>query len=277
MVYDKREYVSLLNHDVYGEHEAIVYYLTHAWTVAYQYGPQIEQIAKDEMRHMKWLAHTIVALGGVPDLKAPGVSAPRDVRAALAQDVEAEKGAIAQYQLHQEMIADDRIRDLLGRIVVDEKDHLRQFSELLDQEQGQEWGSTRDPQTVQEVAQNLQRLVGQEYHEVLSYLLASFLHDHGHQIGMNFEERAVEEMRHLGWIAESLADLGHVPHLGGTGPGALEAGEAEEMAAYRKVRDWAQQQMPPLVPTIDRIMAHERYQGHVLRQAGGWTVGSLRE
>lgn len=37
--------IRLLNQDLFGEHDAILYYLTHAWTVASAYGPQILEIA----------------------------------------------------------------------------------------------------------------------------------------------------------------------------------------------------------------------------------------
>jgi hypothetical protein len=33
------------------QHEAILYYLTHAWTVARQYGREVLEIAYNEMRH----------------------------------------------------------------------------------------------------------------------------------------------------------------------------------------------------------------------------------
>ncbi len=46
------EQVLLLNHDLTGEHRAIVHYLTHAWTVVHEFGGSIEAIACDEMRHV---------------------------------------------------------------------------------------------------------------------------------------------------------------------------------------------------------------------------------
>ncbi|WP_208527757.1 ferritin-like domain-containing protein, partial [Methylacidiphilum caldifontis] len=119
--------VALLNEDFRGEHAAIVHYLTHAWTVAALYGPAIEAIARDEMRHMKWLGHSIVALGGVPDLTVPELPAVVPLQDALRADIEAEQEAIRQYEDHRARIADSGVKSLLTRIMVDEQDHLRQF------------------------------------------------------------------------------------------------------------------------------------------------------
>ena len=97
---ENKRTIQLLNEDLYGEHDAIVYYLTHAWTVARQYGSQILEIANDEMRHFKWLGHTISQLGGTPDLAVPPMTPASDLASALEKDVQAEIHAIDQYRQH---------------------------------------------------------------------------------------------------------------------------------------------------------------------------------
>lgn len=271
MVFDRREQITLLNRDLYGEHDAILHYLTHAWSVVRQYGPEIIDIAEDEMRHLKWLAHTIIALGGVPDLTSPPVEPQPDIEHAIRRDIQAERYAIDQYQLHQEEIADDRVKGLLGRITVDEKDHLRRFLEMLDNTQGEPWADRGSESDVPEVADQLRQLVSVEYQQVLSYLFQSFFKDHGHQMGMNFEERAIEEMRHLGWMAECLGSLNGTSFFSVTQ--TPQPREFDETALYQKVRVWAVEAMPSLVPTIDRILAHEAYQSRI--QDRGFTVGPL--
>lgn len=277
---DRIETIHLLNQDIYGEHDAIVHYLTQAWTVSHQYGPQIQQIARDEMRHLKWLAHTVVALGGTPDLSIPAMRPTTSIREAMEQDMEAEIQAIEQYHDHLEKIPDPRIQRLIERVVVDEKDHYRQFGELLDRQQGEVWGAERLDQDVGSVAHQLRTLVATEYQAVLGYLMEYFIRQHQRQVGMDDEDRAIDEMKHLGWVAEQLAGLGMVPPLGTSGvtggsPQVLD--ENREHSRYLAVRGWAQDGHPELLPLLDRIMSHEHYQRSVVGHDGGWTVGSLRD
>lgn len=253
------EVVRLLNADLYGEHDAILYYLTHAWTVARQHGPQILEIANDEMRHFKWLAHTIVALDGVPDMSPPVVRPVPDLQAALRKDVDAEVQAIDQYEAHADRIDIGKVRSLLHRIVADERDHLRQFQELLDRTHGEPGAVERPEREVAPAADRLYRALALEYQQTLAYLLQSFLEDHSRRMGLDLEERSVDEMRHMGWIGKQLGALGLDPSF--PVPDSMDgrAGEAAEVAMYRDVRRWATDAMPDLVPTIDRILAHERY------------------
>ncbi len=277
---DRVETIQLLNQDIYGEHDAIVHYLTQAFTVSHQYGPQIEQIARDEMRHLKWLAHSVVALGGTPDLAIPTMRSTNSIRQAMEQDIEAEIQAIEQYLDHIEKIPDPRIQRLIERIVVDERDHYRQFGELLDQQQGEAWGAERLEDDVASVAHQLRTLVVTEYQAVLGYLMEFFIRQHQRAMGMDYEERAIDEMKHLGWVAEQLARFGVVPPLGksgtsGDGPQIID--ENREQSRYVAVRRWAKDGHPELLPLLDRIMAHEQYQRSLAVNNGGWTVGPLRD
>ncbi len=67
---DKDKVIALLNEDLEGEHGAIVQYLTHAYAMGEgEMSCELEAIAREEMRHLDWLAETIVELGGFPSLK----------------------------------------------------------------------------------------------------------------------------------------------------------------------------------------------------------------
>lgn len=270
MVHSREDQIILLNQDLMGEHQAIIHYLTHAWTVVKQFGPNIEAIARDEMRHFKWLAHSIVAIGGTPDLTPPEVLPLLNGMEAIQYDIDAEEEAISQYLAHQRDIADDRIQTLIGRIVVDERDHRRQFVEL--KERYAEPSPQNEDTPSEHIARRLETLVSKEYQEILRYLLESFLSRHTRQVGLNSEEKAVEEMRHLAWVAEALADIGGAPQF------VLHAGETweDEMALYEQLRSWANTEMAPMVPLIDRIISHERYQQKMSRDSE-WTVGSAVE
>ena len=65
--------IILLNEDFIGENQAIIHYLTHTWTVMRLFGESITAIARDEMRHFKWLAQAVVALGGMPAMDPPAL------------------------------------------------------------------------------------------------------------------------------------------------------------------------------------------------------------
>ena len=268
MFYDRQEQVRLLNQDIVGEHDAILHYLTHAWTVAYQFGPQIEQIAKDEMRHLKWLAHSVVALQGVPDLSTPAVSPRASLEEALESDIHAEKTAIAQYRDHIATIADRRVQDLLQRIVVDEEDHLRLFLGFQESQHGKPWGEGNSSESIKDTASKLQVLVSMEYQQVIGYLFSSFIRVHRRSVGLDDEDQAIDEMKHLGWIGQQMAKLGQSPLFGHS----ISVDEESEMMQYLNVRKWANEGQQQLLPLLDRIIQHERYQMQNI-VPDGWTVG----
>ncbi|MCL5065107.1 MAG: rubrerythrin [Firmicutes bacterium] len=259
MAQSNEETVVLLNADLYGEHDAILYYVTHAWTVVRQHGQQILEIANDEMRHFKWLGHAISQLGGIPDLTPPSIGPVSTAQSALQTDVDAEIHAIHQYQEHTELIEDARIKQLLQRIIVDERDHLRQFQELLDSTHG-EPGFSRPPEDdMAPLAQKLQQTMQAEYQQMIAYLLRSFTEDHTRQLGLDMEERSIDEMRHMGWIGRRLGAIGVQADLSAHEIQTLAAGEQDEWARYQDMRIWAKEHLPALLPTIDRFLAHETY------------------
>ena len=58
---DKQAIVELLNADLRDEHAAIVQYLQHAYAIGEgEEAGEIEAIAREEMRHLDWLAEAIV-------------------------------------------------------------------------------------------------------------------------------------------------------------------------------------------------------------------------
>lgn len=272
MVYDRQEHIHLLNQDLMGEHQAIVHYLTHAWTVVRQFGGVIEAIARDEMRHFKWLAHAIVAIGGTPDLTPPDALPTFSGLAALSYDIDAEEEAIDQYLAHQRAIADERVQNLLGRIVVDERYHRRRFMELRDQwvDEGGVRLTALDLDS--ETANRFKTVISKEYQQILRLLLKSFLYRHVRHVGLDAEDRAIDEMKHMSWLAETLADLGGNPHL----QLELDQTHVPELELYRDLRRWADSEMKELSVLIDRIIDHETYHQEVA-QDSGWTVGSAAE
>ena len=93
-------------------------------------------IAMAEMMHLQKLGELIVLLGGIIDFSAKTsngcsklwtpeyLSIPERVDKMLAADIEAEKEAIRQYEMHINMINDDCVNAVLRRIILDEEYHI---------------------------------------------------------------------------------------------------------------------------------------------------------
>ncbi len=275
MIHDREQHIRWLNDDLMGEHQAIVHYLTHAWTAVRQFGDAIEAIARDEMRHFKWLAHAIAACGGVPDLTPPDLLPRLSGAEALDYDIDAEEEAISQYLAHQRDIPDERIKALIGRIIPDERYHRGIFMSLR-----RAWNAGLEAETGNQAAaagrgdetlvQRFQQVVSTEYQAILRWLLESFLARHTRQVGLDAEDRAIDEMKHMSWMAEAMADLGGYPRF------QIADANEQELPLYLMLRQWAQSEQAALVPLIDRIISHEQYQTEEVAGAA-WTVGSLME
>ncbi|MDX9715126.1 MAG: ferritin-like domain-containing protein [Dissulfurispiraceae bacterium] len=127
------EIVTLLNHDLSGEIEAILVYMRDSFvTEDCKPSREMEEIAKDEMRHAEDLAELIVELGGVPTMEhRPLNFGGNTLKGYLARLVTLEKEAIAQYKEHIAEIPNENIKKVLTHILHEEEDHLEEFEELL--------------------------------------------------------------------------------------------------------------------------------------------------
>ena len=104
---DKGTIIDLLNKDIEDEHGAIIQYLSHAYAMGEgEMACEIEALAREEMRHLDWLAETVVELGGVPSLKRGAMNmAGTSVSEWMGNNVGLEEGAIAQYKEQIEELA----------------------------------------------------------------------------------------------------------------------------------------------------------------------------
>lgn len=208
---DKKSAIELLNLDLQDEHAAIIQYLTHAYAFGEgELAGEIEAIAREEMQHFRWLAEKIVELGGAPSMKRGDVvfDGPR-IAGMLQQDVEAERRAIRQYREHKAAIADPGITKLLERIIADEESHQGDFEHFVMKQDPE--GEIRTESALAEedttLAGFIQKDVTHEYTVVLQYLAHSFMTPHC-EVDHELEWQAIEEMRHLGWLAEGMESLG---------------------------------------------------------------------
>jgi len=96
------------------------------------------QVAIVEMSHLDMLGDAIETLGGNPMFtdgrhfwQAGNVNYATELRGMLLANIDAENGAIASYEDHAGRTGNSSVRDLLLRIVKDERLHLRFFTEML--------------------------------------------------------------------------------------------------------------------------------------------------
>ena len=211
---DETKIVELLNKDLQDEHGAIIQYLNHAYGMGEgEMACEIEAFARDEMRHLDWLAETIVELGGTPSLERGTMRMGGAlVTDWMKNDVRLEEGAIVQYNEHINLIDDAKIKRLLQRILSDEEAHHGKFEHFVEKAQKKGTkdvrGSRQDKTT-----QTLNWGIEHEYTVILQYLLHSYMSSN-EEVKEQLADQAINEMQHLGWLAEEL--------VGGSGNPKIE-------------------------------------------------------
>ena len=104
----------------------------------------IEEIAEVEMKHLELLGEIIKLLGKEPVYKTcesergdcvfwtgDNVFYKTDLKDMLNADINSEKNAIKNYEHHKMLINDKYIKEMLSRIILDEKRHVQIFEMLL--------------------------------------------------------------------------------------------------------------------------------------------------
>lgn len=142
-------YADLLGVDYCGavsELSAITQYINNENRISYEKCTMARillGIAVAEMMHLQKLGELIVLLGGNIDFTAKlrngkrkmwtpeYLNIPENVKRMLLADVEAEREAIRQYEMHIQMIADPCVNAVLERIIKDEEYHIMLLKALL--------------------------------------------------------------------------------------------------------------------------------------------------
>ena len=268
---DKKKIVGLLNEDLEGEHAAIIQYLLHAYSMGEgEMACEIEAIAREEMRHLDFLAETIVELGGTPSLKRGEMrSGGKAVAEWMGNDVLQEEDAIKLYKEHIKAIGDPKVKRLLKRILSDEESHHGDFKHFVDKAKKEGAKDIRGSRQ-DEVTQVLNWGIEHEYTVVLQYLLHSYLTP-SDEVKEEMQNQAINEMQHLGWLAEGMVGGGGSPRIKHTKvdrskktADMLRAGikiEKEVTETYdraaKKIKD------PDLKKLLLRIRDHEVYHTEV--------------
>jgi len=210
---DKEKIIALLNEDLEGEHGAIIQYLTNAYAMGEgEMACEIEAIAREEMRHLDWLAETIVELGGIPSLKRGKMRVEgKTVVDWMRNGVLLEEDAMDPYRQHIKAIDDPRIKRLLQRILSDEESHhgdFEHFVEKAEKEGMQDVSGSRSDKTIQTLNWGIEH----EYTVILQYLFQSYMTTNP-EAKKQLEDQAINEMQHLGWLAEKLIDISGSPRI----------------------------------------------------------------
>lgn len=210
---DKKKIVKLLNEDLEGEHAAIIQYLTHAYAMGEgEMACEIEAISREEMRHLDWLAETIVELGGIPSLKRGEMRmGGKAVAEWMGNDVLQEEDAINLYKEHIKAIDDPKIKRLLQRILSDEESHHGDFQHFVEKAKKEGAKDLRGSRQ-DEVTKVLNWGIEHEYTVILQYLLHSYLTP-SEEVKKEMEDQAINEMQHLGWLAEEMVGGGSSPRI----------------------------------------------------------------
>ncbi|MBU2536734.1 MAG: ferritin-like domain-containing protein [Chloroflexota bacterium] len=208
---DRSKIIELLNKDLQDEHGAIIQYLNHAYGIGEgAMACEIEAISRDEMRHLDWLAEVIVELGGVPSLERGTMRmGGAQVSDWMQNDVSLEEGAVKQYKEHISLIDDPKIKRLLQRILSDEQAHHGNFAHFVDKAKR---GGTEDIRGDRQdkTAKTLNWGIEHEYTVILQYLLHSYMNK-SEEAQEQLQDQAINEMQHLGWLAEELTSGGGNP------------------------------------------------------------------
>ncbi|WP_461831332.1 ferritin-like domain-containing protein [Aquifex sp.] len=288
---NKKEVIDILLYDVALEHSAIIQYLYNVFLIGDpEITEEIESIARQEMRHLKWFAQKVVDLGGKVSLKRveEAIKLGENWEEMLKNDVNAEEEAIKIYSSQLEVVKDDSVKKLLDRVINDEMRHRDEFTELLEAirekkiEEKKESGEI-DP----EIISVLNKLLQKEYKLILDYLY-HFFHSKTWREKDTSLDIAIESMVHMGELGEKIGELGGMPdlslpetrHMKGLTPQEVIEDIAEEENAKNMYKEEARKiTKQELVKLFKWIEKHEDYHAHrlkeLLKTLNRFTVGSL--
>lgn len=214
----RKNLIDVLNLDLQDEHGAIIQYLSHAYAMGEgELACEIEAIAREEMRHLDWLAEIIVELGGTPSLERGKQNMTgKTVPEWMGNDVQLERDAIENYERHIKEIDEPRIKRLLKRILADEQAHRDKFMHFIDKAAKEGLKDLRGDRK-DSIAGTLNWGIGHEYTVVLQYMFHSYM-TKNKEAKKQLEDQAINEMQHMGWLSEEMVSGGGTPVLEHTPP-----------------------------------------------------------
>ena len=287
--------VEMLKAAAKDEHAAVIQYLLHAYAMGEgEEACEIEGIARDEMRHFWMLSRWIVKLQGLPTIERGFTDLGGETKAEwMDRDVQAEDRAIAMYRAYIPAIENPDLRSDLERILADEERHREIFAELGEKFRSESPSEETAAPSVPppSVLEALDWGIRHEYAAILQYLFHSFLIK-DEETSRQLELQAINEMQHMGWLAEKLASLGkpvpiehHPVDLAREVQAMLRADIKLEIETAKKYEDFVGKvQEPSVKELLETLKSHELYHEGLFKRLlerishlspSGWTIGSL--
>jgi len=207
--------IALLAGIAAGEHAAIIQYMTHRFYAGEgDIGCEVEEIARREMLHWKWINEHIRELGGEPALERGPINiAGPDVASMMQADVELEEHCMREYEQAIAKTSNPALKRQFEHHLRDERGHREDFAKLVIEAREQA-ASGAEPHVPTEEEQAIIAMlnsgVAQEYAAVLQYLHQSMATD-DLKVSRATLNVAIEEMKHMAQLADEVVPLGGTP------------------------------------------------------------------
>ncbi|GAJ10906.1 unnamed protein product, partial [marine sediment metagenome] len=117
----------------------------------------------------------------------------------------------SHYKEHITLIDDPKIKRLLQRILSDEESHHGDFVHFVEKAQREKARDLRGSRA-DKVVQTLNWGIAHEYTVILQYMFQSYMTT-DEEAKKEFEDQAINEMQHLGWLAEKMIDISGRPGI----------------------------------------------------------------
>lgn len=106
------------------EYTVILKYLMQAYRASDpEAAHEVWESAIDEMKHLGWLAEGMVEYGGVPKVEHSPIGEIDNIEKGLREDLQEEEKVIAQYGESLESVDDPKLKEVFGRLKLDEVHH----------------------------------------------------------------------------------------------------------------------------------------------------------
>lgn len=210
---EREKIIQYFNYNITLEHSAIIQYLFHAYTIKdAETENELEEIAREEMKHLRMFAHKVVELGGKPaifDRAAVFLSAPT-LEELMQLNIDAELMAIDEYKRQRDEIKDESAKRILTRAIEDETAHSIIFKKMKENiKELSQNGSSQVDENMAKVVELLNSVIQKQYKKILEHLFQSFITRHKNPLlSDELEQKAIDHMKHFGWIAEEISEKG---------------------------------------------------------------------
>jgi bacterioferritin len=275
------EILASLNEDLALEHGAIIQYVVHGVQLRdTAITDPVRKTAREEMWQFEWLAEAIRDRGGEPVLDRADVFLSTSMADSMREDVATEDLALDHYAATLELIggSDPELTRLIERIAEDERHHRGTFERLAAEvKAGGEEAYAAHPLMGPEDLAVVGPTIAVEYATVLQYLFNKYGCGDC-DLGEDYFELAVDEMRHLSWVASYVPGLvdpqppevpaDRVRWVGSTAEARELAGALEEQAEGFYAAKVEEARDPALTGDLERAAGQHAYHRYRLGRMG---------